>query len=108
MNHTCEHFKEPGFGPDFWTFGLNLVPKSFFLWILPLLDVWHYCKLSSYANSRKPVNIAKFLRALIETYANDCFYFYFLKNTNFILVVSVPLKKLNKTVEVFEKNLKIA
>ena len=55
-----------------------------------------------------PINIAKFLRTLIETYANNCFYFYFLKNTNFILMVSVPLNKLKKTVEVFGKNLKIA
>ena len=55
-----------------------------------------------------PINIAKFLRTLIETFANNCFYFYFLKNTNFILMVSVPLNKLKKTVEVFEKNLKIA
>ena len=45
-----------------------------------------------------PVNIAKFLRTLIETNVNGCFYFYFLKNTNFILVVSVPINKLKKTV----------
>ena len=31
----------------------KLGPPNFFLWVLPLLDVTHYCKLSLYAISRK-------------------------------------------------------
>ena len=44
--------KNPNFGPDFSSFGPNLGPKIF-LWVLPLLDVRHYCKLSLHAISRK-------------------------------------------------------
>ena len=53
MSQTCENGKKPSSGPDFDSFTSNLVPKTFFLKILPPLDVTNCCKLSLYAISRK-------------------------------------------------------
>ena len=53
MNLTWENYKKPSFGPGFGPFGPNLVPKIFFLRILPLLDVRNCYKLSLYAILRK-------------------------------------------------------
>ena len=44
--------EKPNFRPDFGLLGPYLDQK-FFSWILPLLDVRHYCKLSLHAISRK-------------------------------------------------------
>ena len=52
MNQTWKNSAEPIFGHNF---GRNLGPK-FLLWVLPLLDVTHCCKLSLYAIQTKPVN----------------------------------------------------
>ena len=43
------------FGTNFGPFGQKLPPPlpQFFVWILPLLDVRHCCKLSRYAVSKK-------------------------------------------------------
>ena len=55
MNETWENSKKPSFRPGFRSFVLNLPPPppQFFSWVLPLLNVRHYCKLSFYAISRK-------------------------------------------------------
>ena len=45
--------KKPNFRPDFDLFWPKLGPKNFISWVLPLLDITHYCKLSLYAISRK-------------------------------------------------------
>ena len=52
-------------GPILARFGPNLVPQIF-LWVLPLLDVMHCCKLSLYAISRK--NNAQTLSKWKKTY----------------------------------------
>ena len=52
MNQTWKNSAEPIFGHNF---GRNLGP-NFLLWVLPLLDVTHCCKLSLYAIQTKPVN----------------------------------------------------
>ena len=44
--------KKPYFGPDFDLFDPNVGPKKF-LWVLPLLDFMHCCKLSLCAISWK-------------------------------------------------------
>ena len=49
MNQTWENGKKPSLG-SLWP---KLDPQKIFSWILPLLDVRHYCKLSLYAISRK-------------------------------------------------------
>ena len=46
MDQTWENGKKPNFGLNFGSFGQNLGPKYFFLWVVPLLDVRHCCKLS--------------------------------------------------------------
>ena len=52
MNQTSENGQKPNFGSNF---GPNLIfPKNFGGWgALPLLDVRHCRKLSSYAISKK-------------------------------------------------------
>ena len=46
--------KNTNFGPDFGTFWPEFGHHNFFLvWILPVLDVRHYCKLLLYAISSK-------------------------------------------------------
>ena len=51
MNKTEEIDKKPNFRPDFgWP---KFDRPNFFLWVLPILDVRHCCKLSLYAISRK-------------------------------------------------------
>ena len=52
MNQTWENSKKPSLGPNFGPLAQIWAPKNI-LWILPLLDVRHYCKLSLYAISRK-------------------------------------------------------
>ena len=52
MNQTLKNDKKPYFGPDFDLFDLNVGPKKF-LWVLPLLDFMHCCKLSLCATSWK-------------------------------------------------------
>ena len=44
---------KPNISLNFGSFGPNLGPHKFFLWVLPPLDVKHYCKLSLYAISMK-------------------------------------------------------
>ena len=51
MNQTLKNGKKPNFGPDFGPFGSNLGTQTFLSWVLPLLDVRHCCKLSSYVIS---------------------------------------------------------
>ena len=46
-------WQKPSFAPDFGSFGPKFWPSKIFLWILSLLDVRHYCKLSLYVASRK-------------------------------------------------------
>ena len=53
MNQFWENGKKLNFGPDFGLFGLSLGPPIFFSWVLPQLDVRHFCKLWSYGISRK-------------------------------------------------------
>ena len=57
------------FGTDFDPFGLNLIPKNFFSWILPLLQVRNCCKLSFSAISRKTnePNLRKWKKPSFET-----------------------------------------
>ena len=45
--------KKTSFRHDFVLFWPKLGPQKLFLWVLPLLDVVHCCKLSLYAISRK-------------------------------------------------------
>ena len=52
MNQTLKNDKKPYFGPDFDLFDPNVGPKKF-LWVLPLLDFMHCCKLSLCATSWK-------------------------------------------------------
>ena len=44
------------FGLILARFGPNLVPKVFFLWVLSLIGVIHFCKLSLYAIQGKIIN----------------------------------------------------
>ena len=46
MDQTWENGKKPNFGLNFGSFGQTLGPKYFFLWVVPLSDVRHCCKLS--------------------------------------------------------------
>ena len=60
--------KKPSFGPDFGPFCPKFgPPQKIFLWVLPLLDVRHSCKLSLYAISRKTKepNLRKWLKNLV-------------------------------------------
>ena len=54
MNQTLENGKKPSSGPNFDPFD-KFGSQFFFLllWILPLLEIGHCCKLSLYAISRK-------------------------------------------------------
>ena len=52
MNQTLKNDKKPYFGPDFDLFDPNVGPEKF-LWVLPLLDFMHCCKLSLCATSWK-------------------------------------------------------
>ena len=45
--------KKTNFGPDFGLFWPKFGPPKLFLWVLPLVDVIHCCKLSLYSISRK-------------------------------------------------------
>ena len=56
INWTWENAKKPNFGLDFDPFWPKFGPKNVFLWVLPLPDVIHCCKLSMYAISRKTNN----------------------------------------------------
>ena len=60
--------KKTSFGTDFGSFGSNLGPQIFFSWILPALDITHYCKLSLYAISRKTneANLRKWPKLLFQ------------------------------------------
>ena len=53
MSQTWENGKKPSFGPDLGLFWPKIGSQNFFLWVLPLLDIIHCCKLSFYAISRK-------------------------------------------------------
>ena len=53
MNQTWENSKKPNFGSYFGSFDLNLGPRIFFSWCLPLLDVRNCCKISLHSISRK-------------------------------------------------------
>ena len=59
MNLFLENGKKPSFSPDFGAFLPKFGPQKFFLWVLPLLDVIHCCKLSLYAISRITPNLRK-------------------------------------------------
>ena len=48
-NQTWENSKKPSSKPDFGLFLAQILSPKFFLWVLPLLDVIHSCKLSLYA-----------------------------------------------------------
>ena len=60
--------KKTSFGTDFGSFGSNLGPQIFFSWILPELDITHYCNLSLYAISRKTneANLRKWPKLLFQ------------------------------------------
>ena len=62
MNQTWENGKKPNFGPDFGPFSPKFGSQKNFLWVLPLVDVIHCCKLSLCAISRKTNN---------QTWEND-------------------------------------
>ena len=49
MNQTWGNNKKPNFVPDF----AQIWASNFFSWVLPLLDVRHFRKLSSYPSLRK-------------------------------------------------------
>ena len=57
MNQTWKNSKKLAFKPDFDPFlpkyGPNIFSFFFFLWLSPLLNVMHCCKLSMYTISRK-------------------------------------------------------
>ena len=66
MNQTWENDKKPNFGPDFGSFGPDLLaPPQFFWWILPLLHCW---KLSVFVILRKAIepNLSKFSDGRID------------------------------------------
>ena len=46
MNQTWQNSEIPNLRPDFGMSNPNLGPPIFFSWVLPLLDVRHYYKLS--------------------------------------------------------------
>ena len=48
-NQTWENSKKPSSKPDFGLFLAQILSPKFFLWVLPLLDVIHSCKISLYA-----------------------------------------------------------
>ena len=68
MNQTCENGKKSNFGPDFGLFWPKFGPQKFFWWVLPLLDVIHYCKLSLYKISKKAneQNMRKWQKNLVS------------------------------------------
>ena len=63
INQTWENYKKPSFRSNF---GPNLSPPIFFPWILPLLDVWHSCKLSLHAISTKTNKLEKITENLVS------------------------------------------
>ena len=68
MNETWENGKKP-------SFKLNFGPQKTFLWILPHLDVRHYCKLSLYLTSRKTkkTKLEKMVKNLVLSPILACF-----------------------------------
>ena len=69
-NQTLKNGKKPSFRSNFCPFDPNVGPQKFSLWILPKLDVRHYCKLLLYSISMKIIksNLRKWPKAQFQAH----------------------------------------